>query len=114
MCWVSEVCQGGSGSPSGSSPAQQLREFAENRRRDHADRLEITRPAFDKRENLSVWALAQETVNQESWTKIPSPQLVGDLLQAILTGGPYPATLLNGVTLRIRAEREVTGAAPPS
>ena len=40
--------------------------------------------------------------------KNPSPQLVGDLLRAILTGGPYPATLLNGVTLRIRAEREVT------
>ena len=33
---------------------------------------------------------------------------MGDLLRAILTGGPYPATLLNGVTLRIRAEREVT------
>ena len=73
-----------------------------------ADRLEIPRPAFDKRENLSVWALAQETVNQRSRDKNPSPQLVGDLLRAILTGGPYPATLLNGVTLRIRAEREVT------
>ena len=82
-------------------------QFAKNLQ-DHADRLEITRPAFDKRENLSVWALAQETVNQRSRDKNPSPQLVGDLLRAILTGGPYPATLLNGVTLRIRAEREVT------
>lgn len=79
-------------------------QFAKNLQ-DHADRLSITRPAFDKQENLSVWALAQETVNQN---KNPSPQLVGDLLRAILTGGPYPATLLNGVTLRIRAEREVT------
>ena len=82
-------------------------QFAKNLQ-DHADRLSITRPAFDKRENLSVWALAQETVNQRSRDKNPSPQLVGDLLRAILTGGPYPATLLNGVTLRIRAEREVT------
>lgn len=107
-------------------------QFAKNLQ-DHADRLSITRPAFDKRENLSVWALAQETVNQKprhtkisdktvqapwalaqetanqkSRDKNPSPQLVGDLLRAILTGGPYPATLLNGVTLRIRAEREVT------
>ena len=82
-------------------------QFAKNLQ-DHADRLEITRPAFDKWENLSVWALAQETVNQKSRDKNPSPQLVGDLLRAILTGGPYPATLLNGVTLRIRAEREVT------
>ena len=82
-------------------------QFAKNLQ-DHADRLEITRLAFDKRESLSVWALAQETVNQRSRDKNPSPQLVGDLLRAILTGGPYPATLLNGVTLRIRAEREVT------
>lgn len=82
-------------------------QFAKNLQ-DHADRLSITRPAFDKRESLSVWALAQETVNQRSRDKNPSPQLVGDLLRAILTGGPYPATLLNGVTLRIRAEREVT------
>ena len=82
-------------------------QFAKNLQ-DHVDRLSITRPAFDKRENLSVWALAQETVNQKSRDKNPSPQLVGDLLRAILTGGPYPATLLNGVTLRIRAEREVT------
>lgn len=38
----------------------------------------------------------------------PSPQLAGDLLRAVLTGGRYPATLLNGVTLRIRAEQAVT------
>jgi len=82
-------------------------QFAKNLQ-DHADRLNVIRPAFDKRENLSVWALAQETVNQKSRDKNPSPQLVGDLLRAVLTGGPYPATLLSGVTLRIRAEREVT------
>ena len=64
-------------------------QFAKNLQ-DHADRLSITRPAFDKWENLSVWALAQETVNQKSRDKTPSPQLVGDLLRAILTGGPYP------------------------
>ena len=46
-------------------------QFAKNLQ-DHADRLEITRPAFDKRENLSVWALAQETVNQRSRDKNPS------------------------------------------
>ena len=67
-------------------------QFAKNLQ-GHADRLSITRPAFDKRENLSVWALAQETVNQKSRDKNPSPQLVGALLRAILTGGPYPAIL---------------------
>lgn len=44
-------------------------QFAKNLQ-DHADRLSITRPAFDKWENLSVWALAQETVNQKSRDKI--------------------------------------------
>ena len=44
----------------------------------------------------------------------PSPQLVAIVLRAILTGGPYPATLLNGVTLRIRPNGKSPGAAPPS
>lgn len=81
--------------------------FAKNLQ-DHAERLRIVRPAFDKRENLSVWALARETVNLKERTPTPSPQLVGDLLRAVLTGGLYPATLLNSVTMRIRAEQEIT------
>ena len=74
----------------------------------HAENLKIVRPAFDKRENLSVWALAQETVNRKERNPAPAPQLSGDLLRAVLTGGPYPATLLDGVALRIRAEQDVT------
>lgn len=74
----------------------------------HADRLHIVRPSYDDHEMLSVWALAMETVNRNASSPSPAPQLAGDMLRAILTGGRYPATLLNGVTLRIRAEREVT------
>lgn len=81
--------------------------FAQNLQR-HFDNLAIVRPAFDKRETLSVWALAMETVNRKERSPSPSPQLAGDLLRAVLTGGRYPATLLNGVTLRIRAEQDVT------
>ena len=33
---------------------------------------------------------------------------MGDLLRSVLTGGHYPATLLSGVTLRIRAEHNVS------
>ena len=82
-------------------------QFAKNLQ-DHADYLNIIPPSFDKRKNLSIWALSRETVNLKERTPTPSPLLVGELLRAVLTGGPYPATLLNGVTLRIRAEREVT------
>ena len=34
--------------------------------------------------------------------------MAADTLQAILMGRPYPASLLNGVMIRIRAEKEIT------
>lgn len=80
--------------------------------REHYAALEIVRPAFDGREHLDAWALVRETTRRGSDGKYsdPAPQLSGSLLYAILTGGRYPATLLNGVTLRIRAERSVNRA----
>ena len=38
----------------------------------------------------------------------PSPRLAGDLLLAILNNAPYPATLLDGVQLRIRAQQDIS------
>ena len=74
----------------------------------HQERLEIVRPAYDKFETLPVWKLLSETVNQNARDKSPAPGLAGEVLRAILDNSLYPATLLNGATLRIRAEREVT------
>lgn len=74
----------------------------------HYDRLDILRPAYDKSEHLSLWNLLNETVNQNARDKSPSPQMAGDVLRAILTNTHYPATLYNGVQMRIRAEHEVT------
>ena len=74
----------------------------------HQDRLEIVRPAYDKFETLPLWKLLSETVNQNSRDKSPAPDLAGEVLRAILNDTLYPATLLNGVTLRIRAEHEIT------
>lgn len=73
----------------------------------HYERLEIAKPSFDKLERIPCWKLLQETVNQKAKDKSPSPQMATDTLEAILTGGTYPASLLNGVMLRIRAEHEV-------
>ena len=67
-----------------------------------------TRPAYDKFETLPLWKLLSETVNQNARDKSPAPDLAGEVLRAVLTNTRYPATLLNGVALRIRAEREVT------
>ncbi len=74
----------------------------------HQERLEIVRPSFDKFETLPLWKLLDETVNQNARDKSPVPGMAGETLRAILTDTPYPATLLNGVILRIRAEQEVT------
>lgn len=73
----------------------------------HQERLELVRPANDKFDSIPLWKLLGATVNQNSRDKSPSPVLAGDVLRAILTNTRYPATLLNGVTLRIRADHQV-------
>ncbi len=74
----------------------------------HQQRLEIIRPAYDKFDTIPLWKLLDETVNQSSRDKTPSPNMAGEVLRSVLSDAPYPATLLNGVTLRIRAEHTVT------
>lgn len=74
----------------------------------HQQALEIVRPANDNRCTLSLASLTWETVNKSARNPAPAPQLGGDLLRAVLNGGRYPATLLNGVTLRIRAEKYIS------
>lgn len=74
----------------------------------HQQRLEIIRSSDDTAEQLSVAELLDETVNQESKDKAPAPNLAGEVLRSILNNTRYPATLLNGVILRIRAEHRVT------
>ena len=74
----------------------------------HQERLEIVRPSFDKFVTMPLWALLRETVNENSRDKASAPNLAGEVLRSILNNTPYPATLLQGVQLRIRAERRVT------
>lgn len=75
---------------------------------EHYKRLEIVRPKNDNYELLPIWKLLSETVNKNAKDKSPLPQMAADTLQAVLTGRPYPVSLLNGAMMRIRAEREVT------
>lgn len=74
----------------------------------HYERLEIVRPAYDNFPTLPLWRLVRETVNLNARSPEPSPRLAGDLLLAVLNDAPYPATLLDGVTLRIRADKQIT------
>ena len=75
---------------------------------DHYDRMEIVRPSFDKQEILPLWLMLRETVNLNSRDKAPSPAMAGATVRAVFSGGPYPASLLEAVMLRIRAESSVT------
>lgn len=74
----------------------------------HHERMEIVRPASDPYETIPLWALLRETVNQNSRDKSPSPVMAGAVARAILSGSDYPASLLNGVMLRIRADHQVS------
>lgn len=76
--------------------------------KEHYERLKIQKSVKDPFENLPIWRILKETVNQNAKEKSASPELAGEVLRAILINGRYPATLLNGVILRIRAEHEVT------
>ena len=73
----------------------------------HQERLNIVRPAFDERETLSMWALLRETVNPNSRDKSAQPQLVGEMLRAVLTGSLYPSALYTQTEIRLRAEKEI-------
>ena len=73
----------------------------------HQERLNIVRPAFDERETLSMWALLRETVNPNSRDKSAQPQLVGEMLRAVLTGSLYPSALYTQTEIRLRAEKKI-------
>ena len=74
---------------------------------DHYERLEIVKPAYAKPGVLSLWTLLRETVRDPK-KQVPSPAMAGATARAVFSGGLYPASLLEVVMLRIRAERDVT------
>lgn len=71
----------------------------------HHERLTITGSRFPI---MPLWALLRETVNLNTTDKDPSHVMAGAVARAVFTGAPYPASLLQAVMLRIRAEREIT------
>lgn len=74
----------------------------------HEEQMKIVRPSFETREHLTLWQTVSQTVNPKSKDKSCKPHLAGDVLNAILNGTSYPATLYYGVQSRISAEREIT------
>ncbi len=72
---------------------------------DHHKRCEIVGNRYVI---LPLWALLRETVNLNVTDKTPTPVMAGAVARAIFDGTRYPASLLTGVMLRIRAERNIT------
>lgn len=72
---------------------------------DHNERLKIVGAKY---ETIPLWALLQATVNMNSREKTASPAMAGATARAIFSGTRYPASLLESVMLRIRAERDIT------
>lgn len=71
----------------------------------HHDRMEIIGSPFSV---IPLWAMLRETVNMHTTDKSPSPVMAGATTRAIFSGTPYPASLLEAIMLRIRAERDIT------
>lgn len=82
-----------------------LGEMAE-RFRDHWAALSIEPTPW--RTAPALWRLLYETAAQRKAENIP-PQLAGELMRAILTGGRYPSALLSAVVTRFRADQDVNG-----
>jgi CRISPR-associated protein Csd1 len=69
--------------------------------------VDVVRPSYETGAPLSLFRLLASTALQGKADNIP-PNLGGDVMHAILGGGRYPETLMQGALRRIRAEREVS------
>ena len=75
----------------------------------HYKRMKIVRPSWEEREYLGIKDMLQETVNKKSKDKSPVSNTASMVLQAIISGSKYPASLYTDTLIRIRAEQgEIT------
>ena len=72
----------------------------------HYQQLDIVRPAFEAFPYPSPQRILRSIALLGKSENIP-PNLSGELMRAILTGTPYPATLLGAAVRRSKAEQEV-------
>ena len=74
----------------------------------HYDDIQIIPDHRDSRSGIPLWSLLRETINVKSNDKTPIPQMAGDVMKSMISGGRYPETLMNQTMLRIRAEHDIT------
>src|SRR5208337_2615468 len=77
-------------------------EFALNIKK-HFDDIEIIIPSYDNGNQALAYLLSATALEWKS-ENVP-PNLAGNVMRAVMSGGPYPATLLQQCLRRIRAEQ---------
>ncbi|MFZ5951212.1 MAG: type I-C CRISPR-associated protein Cas8c/Csd1 [Candidatus Rifleibacteriota bacterium] len=78
-----------------------IAEFA-GRIRQHFEDLKIIKPAHDP-EFFSIWRLLVNIASQDKSENIP-PNLAGEFMRSIMSGAPYPATVLQAALRRIHSD----------
>ena len=72
---------------------------------EHYERMKIVQPPWETREYMSIRDMLMETVTQNSRDKSPIPNMATMVMQAVLSGGRYPASLYTDTLIRIRADQ---------
>ena len=83
-----------------------VEQFAK-RIKQHFDDFEIIKPSYDDKEYLNLYQILSATALEHKMENV-APNLIGSVMQSILKGLPYPATLQQQCIRRIRAEQKVT------
>lgn len=83
-----------------------VEQFAK-RIKQHFDDFEIIKPSFDDKEYLNLYQILSATALEHKMENV-APNLIGSVMQSILKGLPYPATLQQQCIRRTRAEQKVT------
>lgn len=71
----------------------------------HYRNMDIVKPKWEEREYLGVREMLDETANQKSKDKKPVPNMAAMVMQAVISGDWYPASLFTDLLIRIRAEQ---------
>lgn len=74
----------------------------------HQKRLEIVRPKYDEEKEWKIQDLLDALANSKTREKKISPLLAGEIIRAILLDTNYPYSLITALSMRIKAEQEIT------
>ena len=67
--------------------------------------MSMVKPKGEEREYLGVREMLDETANQKSKDKKPVSNMASMVMQAVISGSRYPASLFTDLLMRIRAEQ---------